>query len=304
MAGAPWSRACSTRRCQLEPAASPATARSSEPETTSSACSPIDPVAPRMTTFFIPRQCRDDGLGRLKPGGVGISSLDEPSQARRRGARGAGPSPGRRRGARRRLRPGLPLGPPGVGEAAGASRCRGASPLRPARVRPRPLPDQRLLASKQRPLRLTEDPPADLRGGRRDRGHRGDRPSGTRRGRDRGGLQPLGANARHAPEPGSPLPREHRGWRQRRGAAIRRSRRPVGCGVHGQDGRDARLLLRHLPRSRRRRGAVRRGRAGAGDRGPDRPAARQRLARPARHRRRPPRQPRQGRDRRRRASGG
>ena len=54
-AGTPWSRACSTRRSQLELAASPITASSSDPETTSSACSPTEPVAPRITTFFIRR---------------------------------------------------------------------------------------------------------------------------------------------------------------------------------------------------------------------------------------------------------
>ena len=54
-AGTPWSRACSTRRSQLELAASPITASSSDSETTSSACSPTEPVAPRITTFFIRR---------------------------------------------------------------------------------------------------------------------------------------------------------------------------------------------------------------------------------------------------------
>ena len=58
-----------------------------------------------------------------------------------------------------------------------------------------------------------------------------------------------------------------------------------------------RLLLRHLPRPRRRRGARRRGRARGRDHGRPRPAARQRLARPGRDRRRPPRAPRRGQDR-------
>ena len=71
--------------------------------------------------------------------------------------------------------------------------------------------------------------------------------------------------------------------------------------VRGEDERRGRLLLRHLPRARRRRGSLRRRRAGSSDRRANRPAARQRLARPGGHRRRPARQPRQGRDRRRRA---
>ncbi len=65
----------------------------------------------------------------------------------------------------------------------------------------------------------------------------------------------------------------------------------------GELGDRARLLLRHLPRPCRRRGTLRRGRAGAGDRRPDRPPARERLPGSAGDGRRPPRQPRQGRDR-------
>jgi hypothetical protein len=53
IAGTPWSRARATVRSQSRPAAKPITASSSELAITSSACSPIDPVAPRMTTFFI-----------------------------------------------------------------------------------------------------------------------------------------------------------------------------------------------------------------------------------------------------------
>ena len=82
---------------------------------------------------------------------------------------------------------------------------------------------------EQRPLRLAEDPPADLRGGRRGRGHRGDRPPGPRRGRDRGRDRPLGADAGAAREPGSALHREHRRWRQRGGAPVRRPGAAVGA---------------------------------------------------------------------------
>ena len=52
-AGTPWRLACSTTGSQLEPAARPTTSSSSEPATISSAWAPIDPVQPRMTSFFI-----------------------------------------------------------------------------------------------------------------------------------------------------------------------------------------------------------------------------------------------------------
>ena len=44
------SRACAASRSQLPPAERPASSSDSEPATTSSACSPIDPVEPRIRT--------------------------------------------------------------------------------------------------------------------------------------------------------------------------------------------------------------------------------------------------------------
>ena len=58
---------------------------------------------------------------------------------------------------------------------------------RDRRLRPRAVPDQRLLAEAERPLRLAQDPPADLRRGRRGRRRGGDRPRRPRRGRHRRG---------------------------------------------------------------------------------------------------------------------
>ena len=49
----PCARAASSSRSQLEPAARPTTSSSSEPATICSAWVPIDPVAPRMTSFLI-----------------------------------------------------------------------------------------------------------------------------------------------------------------------------------------------------------------------------------------------------------
>ena len=51
--GTPCRRACSSSRSQLDPAASPATCSSSEAATISSACTPIEPVLPRIASFFI-----------------------------------------------------------------------------------------------------------------------------------------------------------------------------------------------------------------------------------------------------------
>ena len=89
--------------------------------------------------------------------------------------------------------------------------------------------------------------------------------------------------------------REHRRRRRRDGPPAR----PAGPALGGLRGpaRAAvlgrRLLPRHLPRARRRRGAGRRRRPGQGHHRPDRPGARQRLARRVRLRRRPARQLRQ-----------
>ncbi len=97
--------------------------------------------------------------------------------------------------------------------------------------------------------------------------------------------------------------REHRRRRERGRPPLRRPRPALGGDLGGQLGDRARLLLRHLPRPCRRGGALRRGRAGACDRRPDRPPACERLAGPARNGRRPPRQSRQGRGRGRGAAG-
>ena len=48
----PVSRACAQRRSQLVAAESPASSSVSERATTSSACSPIDPVEPQISTRF------------------------------------------------------------------------------------------------------------------------------------------------------------------------------------------------------------------------------------------------------------
>ena len=55
IAGTPCRTACSTAGSQLEPAARPTTWSSSEAATISSAWVPIEPVDPRMTSFFILR---------------------------------------------------------------------------------------------------------------------------------------------------------------------------------------------------------------------------------------------------------
>ncbi len=171
-----------------------------------------------------------------------------------------------------------------------------AAELRESQARPlhpRPLPDQRLLAEAERPLRLAQDPPAAVRRGSGARGGRADRPPRPRRGRDRRGRPALGPHARDARDRGARLPREHGGRRQRGRPQGRRAGEAVG-GRHGRRGPrgPARLLLRHLSRPRRGRGPLRRRRAHARDHRPRRPGPRQRLARPARDRRRPPRKPR------------
>ena len=156
-------------------------------------------------------------------------------------------------------------------------------------LRARALPDQRLLAEAERPLRLAQDPPADLRRGERDRCPRGDRPRRPRRGRHRRRARALVALARAARDRRHGAAREHRRGRERRRPALRRARAPLGSDRRGRARDRPRLLLRHLPRPRRRRGAGRRGRTGARDHGPDRPPARQRLPRPGGDRSRPPR---------------
>ena len=78
---------------------------------------------------------------------------------------------------------------------------------------------------QQHPLRLAQDPPADLRGRRRRRRRRGDRPRRPRRGRGRGGSRPLGADARDARVRGDRADREHGRRRQRRRAPLRRAGR-------------------------------------------------------------------------------
>ena len=72
--------------------------------------------------------------------------------------------------------------------------------------------------------------------------------------------------------PAAGADREHRGRRLRDGPAPRRARPAVGRDRAGR--RAVRLLPRHLPRARRRRGAARRRRPGQGDHRPDRPGAR------------------------------
>ena len=96
------------------------------------------------------------------------------------------------------------------------------------------------------------------------------------------------------------LSREHRRRRQRRRAQGGCARAALGGGPVGRHRDRGRLLLRHLPRARRRRGPDRRGRPDARDHRPSRPGPRERLTRPGRHRSRPPRQPRRGADRPRR----
>src|SRR5207253_2770528 len=84
-----------------------------------------------------------------------------------------------RGGARGRLRPDLPVRSAGLGEASAAARRGRAARLGRSGLRSCPVPDQRLLAEEQRPLRLAQDPPADLRRG--DLVHANDArdPSGT-----------------------------------------------------------------------------------------------------------------------------
>ena len=198
----------------------------------------------------------------------------------------------------RRLRPDLPLGPAGMEEAATAEGCGGAPRVPDPPLRPRALPDQRLLSPQQRPLRVAEDPPADLRRGRGGRSGGGDRPRRVRRGRDRGGRRALAPDPRDARVERPDPDREHRGRRECGGAPLRCPRPALGSSLEEQVGDRDRVLFRHLPRARRRGGARRRHRAGGGDRRQDRSASRERLARSTGNRSGPSREPRQGRDRR------
>ena len=95
-------------------------------------------------------------------------------------------------------------------------------------LRPRALPHQRLLAEAERPLRLAQDPPADLRRGCRDRGQGRDRPRRPCRGRHRGGTGPLAALAGDARDGGLRAAREHGRRRERRRPPLRRARAASG----------------------------------------------------------------------------
>ena len=66
-------------------AARPTTSRSSERSTTSSACSPIEPVEPRMIT----RRMRPPSLGRRSEGGLSAGVEHAPGYAVDRGAQAA-----------------------------------------------------------------------------------------------------------------------------------------------------------------------------------------------------------------------
>src|SRR3954451_13007934 len=104
IAGTPWSRACSVRRSHWRPAASPMTDSSSEAATTSSACSPMEPVAPRMTSFLIPTQCRGGAFYRLNQDFQALDSNDAPdARLDRPPISGA-------------LQERLQCGPPGIGD--------------------------------------------------------------------------------------------------------------------------------------------------------------------------------------------
>ena len=185
------SRACSHSRSQRWPAESPAARARSEPATTSSACSPIDPVEPRIRTFL----AWAESVGRRVQAhreccAWSSWSLSAPTSAPRAAARRAAALGvdcvqiflGNRRAGRSRPR----------------ATTRRAARLGHRPLRPRALPDQRLLAEAEHPLRLAQDPPADLR--RRRDGRRGgaDRPPGPCRGRDRRGGRALAAHARDA----------------------------------------------------------------------------------------------------------
>ena len=170
-----------------------------------------------------------------------------------------------------------------------------------AALRPRPLPDQRLLAAQQRPLRVTQDPPADLRGRSRGRRRGRDRPRRPCRGRHPRGRRPMGPDAGDArlrgppatsrtrpaartPSPAASSASPASGTRSRGSkAAVELGFCFDTCHAHAAGEELADAVERALR-----------------DLAADRPPARQRLARPRRHRRRPPRQPRRGRDRRRR----
>ena len=125
-----------------------------------------------------------------------------------------------------------------------------------AAIRSRALPDQRLLAAQQRPLRLAQDPAADLRRRRGGRRGRRDRPRRLRRGRHRRGRRPLAADAGDA-RPRSPVLIENTAGGEnavaRRFDALARLWEAVSKADVERRGR---LLLRHLPRARGRRGSA------------------------------------------------
>ena len=213
-----------------EPAASPTTASSSEPETTSSACSPIEPVAPRITSFFIPTQCRDDGSGRLKAARPGYPRpMSAPSSP-------SGPT----------WRPSIPC----EDAAALGADCVQVFLSDPQGwKKPPPRADAEELRGSECPLYVHApylinvcSPKNNIRYGSRKilqqtceaaaeveaaavivhPGHAEDGIEAAR---------PLGADARDARERGPALHREHRRRRQRRRAALRRPGPPLGGGV-------------------------------------------------------------------------
>ena len=151
--------------------------------------------SPDGRTERVTRDPPPDVLGRVPGDSVPDGAEEERSSAP---TSRPGEAAERGRGDRRRLRPDLPLRPAGLEEAAAARGRRGAARLEGPALRPRAVPDQRLLAEEQRPLRLAQDPPADLRRRGRGRRRRRDRPRRPRRGRHRRGGRPLAADARDA----------------------------------------------------------------------------------------------------------
>ena len=132
-------------------------------------------------------------------------------------------------------------------------------------------------------LQQTCDAASDVGADGRDRSRR------PRRGRPGRGTWPVAALARAAGDRRPRADREHGRGRERRRAPLRCPGEAVGRDRRRRDRSRPRLLLRHLSRPRRGRGAERGDRTSAGDHGRDRPRTRQRLTRPGRHRRRSPR---------------
>ncbi len=203
-----------------------------------------------------------------------------------------------RRPARRRARARcgcravLPRRPAELEEAAAASAGRRAARGRHRRVRPLAVPGQHRLDQQPHPDPVAQDGHPVRRVGR---GHRREGPDRARRARHPGRGPGAGprqlAQVLRAPGRGGRVPaadpdREHRGRRQRHGPQVRHAGPAVGRGRRVR----RRLLPRHLPRARGRRGPGRHRRPGQGHHRPHRPGAPEQLARRVRLRPGPPRE--------------